>query len=126
MSHAINLNEEIELRARLRVEFERLSTKGLSPIGAQDLNALAELLHQVIETRKQAEKQEKELKAELRRHFLEGSEILDCGPLMAFVDRRTRTDLDRKALTEAFGADALAPFVRSTNYETLTLKKKEA
>lgn len=120
---AVDLKTELELRARLQKEFDRLHTSGFAVGRREDLEALAELLNHAIETRKQAEKQEKELKAELRRHFT-GQDVLDCGTLIAIIDRRTRKDLNRETLTAALGSDFLAGHTKTTNYETLTLKRK--
>ena len=35
-----------------------------------------------------------------------------------------RETLDRKAITEAFGEAAIAPFVKKTNYQTVKLVEK--
>lgn len=124
----LNLTAEIETRRALSVEFdsllESIASGGLSVASPDDLNSLVLLLAEVIEARKSAEKQEKTLKAEVRRHFPEGSEVLDCASAVAIVSQRSRTDLDRAAIERDFGQGFFDKYARQTDYETLTVKVK--
>ena len=43
----------------------------------------------------------------------------------AFIQPNKRETLDRKAITEAFGEAAVAPFVKTTNYNTVKLKENK-
>lgn len=43
----------------------------------------------------------------------------------AFIQANKRETLDRKAITEAFGEAAVAPFVKTTNYSTVKLKENK-
>lgn len=43
----------------------------------------------------------------------------------AFIQPNKRETLDRKAITEAFGEAAIAPFVKTTNYNTVKLKENK-
>lgn len=124
----INLKSELDLCERLRREFTillaSLSGLGVHATTKEDLDALSHLLFETTEARKILEKQEKELKAELKRHFAQGEAVLDCGPLIALLDLRIRTDLDREVLLKDFGPEFIERYSKKTAYETLTLKKK--
>jgi hypothetical protein len=43
----------------------------------------------------------------------------------AYIQPNKRETLDKKAITEAFGEEAIAPFVRTTNYNTVKLKENK-
>jgi hypothetical protein len=123
----VDLTKERETRTRLRAEFERLlsdlSAGGLSAHSPEDLNALAELLFGVTEQRKRLEREEKALKEELRRHFPKFSSALVLDGFIAVLDQRVRTDLDRTRLTEELGIEFVSRFTRTTEYETLVVKR---
>lgn len=125
---AINLPAEIEIRRALSAEFEILlrsiESGGLSVTSPEDLDSLVVILAETIESRKSIEKQEKLLKGEVRRHFAEGSELLDCPSAMAILDHRSRTDLDRAAILRDFGQGFFDKYGKVTSYETLTAKVK--
>ena len=42
----------------------------------------------------------------------------------AVIQPGTRETLDRKAITEAFGEEAVAPFVKKTSFKTVKLEEK--
>lgn len=125
---AVNLPAEIEIRRALSVEFDLLLRSiedgGLSATSPADLDSLVVLLAETIESRKSIEKQEKLLKGEVRRHFPEGSQLLDCPSAVAIVDSRSRTDLDRAAILRDFGQGFFDKYGKVTSYETLTAKVK--
>lgn len=123
----IDLAREIEVRAQLRVELESIIghlERGLAVESASDLDALALLLVEVIETRKSAEKQEKDLKKRLRAFFPEGEAVLSLPSVVAIVNTRERNDLDREALIADLGLDVVVKYLRKTVYEVMTVKAK--
>ncbi len=124
----IDLNQEIELRKRINEQYDSLARAltvgGLSVIDSADVEALALLLWETTESRKSAEKHEKALKAELKRHFAPGTVVLDLTSVIAMIDKRGRTDLDKDALLRDFGQDFLDKYAKRTEYEMLTVKKK--
>lgn len=124
----IDLTIEIELRKRLNEQYDALARalteSPLSVVTPGDVEALALLLLETIESRKSIEKQEKQLKSELRRHFPDGADILIAGSVVAIIDRITRTDLDRELMTRELGPEFIARYAKKTEYEKLTLKKK--
>jgi len=119
-------HEEFELRRKVSAELEsflRGLGGGLTADTPKDLEALAELLLSVTEERKRLERDERLLKDELRRHFAEDSMVLMLGGLLVLREPRTRSDLDRKALTLALGADVVERYLRKTSYEIMTVKR---
>lgn len=126
---AINLISEIEIRRRVSAEFDTLLSEiergGLSVVGPSNLDALLVLLSETIEARKSAERQEKVLKAEVRRHFAPQAQVLETESAVAILDARQRTDLDRDAIRTDFGQGFFDKYGKTTNYETLTVKEKK-
>lgn len=126
-SKPIVLSEEIVVRSRLKTEFERLlsdlSSGGLSVTGPQDLNALAELLFGVVEERKRLEKEEKALKAEIKRHFPSGIDLLPLEGFMVFIERSSRSYLDRERILAEIGQTFIDKFSYATDIESLKVKR---
>ncbi len=124
----IDLSAELELRKRLNAEYDvlarALTESPLSVATPGDVEALALLLLETIESRKSIEKQEKQLKTELKRHFPEGAGILLAGSVVAILDLITRTDVDRELIERELGPTFLEKYSKKTQYEKLTLKKK--
>lgn len=123
----VNLAQEIEIRSRLTEQFGSFLAgleRGLSADSAQDLTALAELLLETTEQRKVLEKQERLLKDELRRHFSPDASVLDLGSLLILRDKRGRTDVDREGLVRDCGTDFLARYLKRTEFEVLSVRKK--
>jgi hypothetical protein len=61
---------------------------------------------------------------ELRKILLAEGADLNGNMYTAAIVPGVRETLDRKALTEAFGEKAIAPFVKKTNYQTVKLVEK--
>jgi len=124
----VNLSAEIETRRALSVEFDLLlrsiENGGISVSSPADLNALVLLLAEVIETRKSAEKQEKALKDEVKRHFPEGGQILDCTSAIVLLDVRPRVNLDSEAIRKDFGQSFFDKYGKVTNPVYMTVKVK--
>jgi hypothetical protein len=59
--------------------------------------------------------------SELREQLLKEGADLKGDQYTAVILPRTRETLDRKAITEAFGEAAVAPFVKSTSYKQVDL-----
>lgn len=124
----LNLPAEIEIRHEISRAFDELlesmEAGDLKVLASSDLDGVVTLLAETIESRKSLEKQEKLLKAEVRRHFPAGSELLDCPSAVAIIDSRSRTDLDRAAILRDFGQGFFDKYGKVTEYETLTAKVK--
>lgn len=61
---------------------------------------------------------------ELRDMLLEEGADLKGDQYLAQIIPGIRETLDKKALTEAFGEKAIAPFVKKTNYQTVKLQER--
>ena len=60
---------------------------------------------------------------ELRDKLLADGADLRGDQYTAVIHPGTREMLDRKAITEAFGEEAVAPFIRITTYKTVRLQE---
>lgn len=87
---------------------------------ASIINMVSQLAS-IIELRKAQEKAEKEIKTALK-DFMGNEAVLDAGYFCVVIESRSRTDLDRKALTIELGTEFLEKFTKSTTYEILTVK----
>jgi uncharacterized protein (UPF0335 family) len=88
---------------------------------SQSTITLVMRLNQVIEQRKALEKQEKDLKSQVK-EVMGMNATLEAGDFMVFVEDRTRSDLDKAALAQDFGTEVLAKYMKSSHYEILTVK----
>lgn len=61
---------------------------------------------------------------ELRDQLLADGASLEGDQYLAHIIPSKRESLDRKAITEAFGEAAVAPFVKTTNYKTVKLTER--
>jgi hypothetical protein len=61
---------------------------------------------------------------ELRDQLLADGADLVGDEVVAVLVPSVRETLDRKAITEAFGEKAVAPFIKTTKYKTVKLEKK--
>lgn len=84
---------------------------------------LVESLAITIAMRKEAEKREAELKAEVRR-FMDGSTVLEAGNYIVYVSKRKRSGLDVDALKGYLGVK-MEDYVKMTDYDTLEVCKLE-
>lgn len=82
---------------------------------------LALLLAETIELRKGAEKEERLLKSLI---LASGLRVLDFPSLIITVEDRSRRDLDKEGLTAHFGAEAVAPFLKETQFKMVSLIRK--
>jgi hypothetical protein len=57
----------------------------------------------------------------LRKLLLADGANLEGDQYHAFIQPGVRETLDRKAITEAFGEAAIAPFIKATHYKTVKL-----
>lgn len=123
----IELTEELETRRRLNKVYDSflkdLSNGGLSIESPSDLEALALLFLEVTEERKKAEKQEKILKEELKRHFPEGTQALPCGSCLLIRDSRTRSGFNKESFIRDFGTEAYGKYETQTTYEIFSVKR---
>jgi len=122
---ALNLTAEIEIRRAIGEKFDSLLEVlkgGLTAQSAEDLDALAQLLLEVIEVRKRAEAEEKALKDELRRHFGE-SDVLTLASCVCLRDRRSRSSLDKEQMIADLGAALVGKYEKRTEYEVLSVKR---
>jgi hypothetical protein len=60
----------------------------------------------------------------LRDKLLAEGASLQGDTYTAVIHPGTRETLDRKAITEAFGEEAVAPFVKKTSFKTVKLEEK--
>lgn len=60
----------------------------------------------------------------LRARLLEDGASLEGDQYFAQITPSVRETLDRKAITEAFGEAAVAPFLKSTSFKTVKLVEK--
>lgn len=61
---------------------------------------------------------------ELRAILMKEGASLTGDMYVAAIISNKRETLDRKAITEAFGEKAVAPFVKSTSYKTIKIGEK--
>jgi hypothetical protein len=80
----------------------------------------ADELSAVREEMKILENRADELRAEILR-MADGLESLKGDQYTANIIPGVRETLDRKAITEAFGEAAVAPFLKSTSFKTVKL-----
>lgn len=122
-----SLPEETELRQRLNETFDRIiaEIKKVQLIkDPKDLDALAWLLHEVIETRKTAEEQEKQLKAEIKRFIPQDTKMLNLERVIIFLTPSKSSTIDRKALIEAFGTEVVEKFMVPNYFDKMTVRVK--
>lgn len=82
---------------------------------------LVSKLNEVIEARRVVEKHEKELKEQIK--LIMGSEaLLEAGSLMVLLESRSRSDLDKKALTQDLGEDVVLKYTKTTTYSMMSIK----
>lgn len=82
---------------------------------------LVKKLHALIETRKIAEKEEKEIKAELKMIMGDDS-TLEAGGLIVLRSERSRKDLDKDQLSEDMGQEFIAKYTKVSHYEIMEVK----
>lgn len=122
----INLEAEIEIRRRLSETFDRV-VEVFTHISGEDrneINAAALLLLEVREQLSKLRKQEEALKAELRRFFPIGSEILDLPSALVLIQPSSRTDLDKPRLLTEYGQSFIEVYSKTTEFEKLSVKRK--
>jgi len=86
----------------------------------KDQNLAAELSH-IIAERRGMEKREKELKAYFKEKA--GDDIaIKAGDILILLTEKSRESLDRKLLTADFGAEKLAPYIKTTSYVQVDVK----
>lgn len=123
----IDIETEIKVMKGLAETLDAVMHKlggGLTVTDSADLNALALLLVEVNEQRKSLEKQEKALKAEVKRHFADGSKILDLADVLVILDSSKTSSLDRDALVRDFGVDVIEKYTKTTHYDKVLVKVK--
>lgn len=80
-------------------------------------------LYQTIEARKKLEKEEAQLKEEVK--LIMGDEkTLEADDFMVSLDERSRTDLDKKMMAESLGSDVLKKFEKTSSYYQMSVVKK--
>ena len=80
----------------------------------------AKRLAVLIESRKTAEKEEKELK-EFFKQTIGADGSLQVGDWLVIVSEKSRTDLDKKALVVEYG-DKIKAFEKTTTYSMVEVK----
>jgi hypothetical protein len=83
----------------------------------------AQRLAEVIELRKQIEKEESELKGFFKDEITDG--VLEAGAVIIQIEQKTRESLDREGLEKELGAK-LIKFVKVTEYKQVSVTKKSA
>lgn len=83
---------------------------------------MVDQLFQVIETRKFAEKAEKELKAQIKK-IMGSDACLEAGEFMVVIETRARTDLDKTALVHDLGQSIVDKYSKKSEYEILSVKQ---
>lgn len=78
-------------------------------------------LAEIIETRKVAEKAEKQLKTEIKAIMGEDA-TLEAGEWMVLIETRNRSDLDKAAIAHDMGDEFISKYSKRTEYEMLTVK----
>jgi hypothetical protein len=84
---------------------------------------LATQLLEVIELRKELEKNEKELKDRVKAIMGE-EKVLDTGSVLILLDDRERTDLDKKRLTQELGMDLIRQYETKSTFQIMTVRSK--
>jgi hypothetical protein len=99
-------------------------------IGEQDMQTVskdklkkAARLMELVQTRREIEKEETELKDYFRDTIRDG--VLEAGSIIILVETKRRETLDRDALKTALG-ERLNEFVRVTEYEQVICKDRKA
>jgi hypothetical protein len=87
---------------------------------ANTINLVAKLF-EIIETRKVAEKLEKDLKAQIKIVMGEDA-ILNAGDFCVVIETRNRTDLDKTALGHDMGQEFILKYSKRSEYEILSVK----
>ena len=84
---------------------------------------LALKLFKTIENRKQIEKEESELKEQIK--LIMGDEtVLEAGEIFISLDERSRTDLDKNKMKEELGLELLKKFEKTSSFKVLSVVKK--
>lgn len=88
---------------------------------SKDTVELVKMLASVIEVRKEAEKREKILKAQVKE--LMGSElVLTAGNHVVVIESRTRTDLDKDAIMHDMGQAFFTKYSTKSSYDIMSVK----
>ncbi len=126
LPRVFDLGPEIRLRARINQEFDeflRQLGEGGNLLNSTP-NDIALLLIEVRETLKRLVAEEAILKTELKKHFSVGAKDLDLTNAIAFLEVRSRSDLDRKGLTTELGIELIERFTKHSTYDVLSVKRK--
>lgn len=89
----------------------------------ESLTRALDRLVEIIQERKQLEKEEKELKAMFKDN-MEVGEVFETEFALLSLTTKTRENLDRKSLEEEFGKEEIAEFVKKTEYLQVDIKTK--
>lgn len=83
---------------------------------------LVDQLAELIETRKTAEKLEKELKAQIKA-IMGDDATLEAGDWMVLIETRNRSDLDKASIAHDHGVEFVNKYSKRTEYEILSVKQ---
>ena len=88
---------------------------------AQDKLEVVAQLANVIEMRKQLEKQEKTLKDQVKA-WMENEAFLEAGQFFVTMDIRNRSDLDKDALQHDMGHEFVLKYTKVSSYSVMSVK----
>lgn len=90
---------------------------------SEDKIKIIKKLYQTIEARKKLEKEEAQLKEEVK--IIMGDEkVLESENFVVSLDERSRTDLDKKLMIESLGSEVLKKFEKTSSYLQMSVVKK--
>lgn len=78
-------------------------------------------LARVIDVRKSLEKQEKDLKEQVKA-LMGDAMVLEAGDFSVVISQRNRRDLDKDAIAHDMGQDFVAKYTKVTTYDTMEIK----
>lgn len=79
-------------------------------------------LYTATEGRKALEKQEAQLKKQIK-EIMGSDALLDAGDLCVMREVRNRSDLDKEAIAHDLGTEFLVKYSKRTEYEILSVKR---
>lgn len=123
----VNLEMEIEIRRRAGEAFDQIIeslSRGISPEAKGDLDSLAILLQDTRDQIKLLQKQEEQIKFELKKCFPVGARTLDLPTSLVLLKPCSRSGLDKDKLTDEMGAQFVLKYTKTTEYEKLSVERK--
>jgi hypothetical protein len=123
----VNLEMEIEIRRRAGEAFDQiieLLSRDLKPEARGDIDSLAILLQDTRDQIKLLQKQEEQIKFELKKCFPVGARTLDLPTSLVLLESCMRSGLDKDKLLDEMGVPFVLKYTKTTEYEKLSVKRK--